>query len=85
MYRADTTEQVEMPKTASSLFTWTSVVRLPRCAVRDVRPFPMFGVGVVNRDAIIDIPKVAIDGTCALAPKLTCDKKNLNPISISIC
>jgi hypothetical protein len=40
--------------------------RLPRCAVRDVRPFPVFGVGVgvVNIDAIIDIPKVAIGGTC---------------------
>jgi hypothetical protein len=24
----------------------------------------MFGVGVVNRDAIIDIPKEAISGTC---------------------
>jgi hypothetical protein len=23
----------------------------------------MYGVGVVNKDAIIDIPKVAIDGT----------------------
>jgi hypothetical protein len=51
------------PKAASSsLFTCTSVDNRSG-AVRDVRPFPVFGVGVVNKDAIIDIPKVAIDGT----------------------
>jgi hypothetical protein len=42
----------------------------PRSTTAQVRgsrreTFPVFGVGVVNRDAIIDIPEVAIDGTCA--------------------
>jgi hypothetical protein len=62
----------------------------PRSTTAQVRgsrreTFPMFGVGVVNRDAIIDIPEVAIDGTCALAPKLTCDKKNFNFVEARSC